>query len=95
MDELQLLRIQFDYSRDINKKPLRFLTVKKIKDIGKIYPYFLVRHSDGYLTAVNSKILNIAQKRANTSDDKLTQYYAYLPCNFNEYLSHKRKNNLL
>lgn len=74
---------------------MKRLTIAQIEKIGLKYRYFLIRDVNLDLTAVNSKIIAIAKKRANRDSNFITKYIAFIPCTLNTYISHKRKNNLI
>lgn len=55
--------------------------------IGKAHPYILLRHKDGQFIGVNTKIVNLARRRFPLTTD--TIWVSYIPCSFDEYLTHK------
>jgi len=67
----------------------RYLTVKQLNEACKKHPYILARFGSGYQMGINSKIAPIAQKIKKHNDNELTNFVSFLPCDINQYISHK------
>jgi hypothetical protein len=82
-------------SLDAQKLPLNisgsshYLTVRQLNNACKKHPYILARFASGHQMGINSKIAAIAHKIKKYSDNELTQFVSFLPCDLNAYITHK------
>jgi len=67
---------------------MKTLTILQIKKAMSQYDFILFRHKNYSLCGVNSKLLKFLIKKHH-SDSSSTNYISFIPCNFNEYITHK------
>jgi hypothetical protein len=68
---------------------IKFMTVRAVIEVSKLFPYFLLRDAQGKQLAVNSKIVPHAKRYSKKEEQQQTRYISYNPCSFNEYLTKK------
>ena len=68
---------------------IKHLTVSQLIKACSANKYILVRYSAGYVVGVNSTYAVKEQVRLNIDTKRVTNIVGFMPCNFNQYLSHK------
>ena len=66
-----------------------FLTVAQVSKACAENKYLLLRYNSGCLIGVNGIMAKIARRKIPLKDTDKTGVIGFIPCSFDEYLTHK------
>jgi len=69
---------------------MKYMTVAQLGKACENHKYLLLRFASGYLMGINCRIKPICIRRNGKHPDNMeTDYIGFIPCDLNEYITHK------